>query len=87
MDDMLFKIQPEEQQVRALKTISDIYEKISGLRVNLQKSEMLVTSAALEITQTLAEIMECKASTFSFNYFGMLLSDKKTYKRDLIIEH
>jgi Reverse transcriptase (RNA-dependent DNA polymerase) len=64
-NDMLFIIQPEEQQVRILKALLNIYEKISGLKVNLQKSEMLVTSVDQQFVQMLADIMECVPSNFS----------------------
>jgi Reverse transcriptase (RNA-dependent DNA polymerase) len=79
-DDTLFIIQPEEQQVRILKALLNIYEKISGLKVNLQKSEMLVTSVDQQFVQMLADIMECVPSNFPITYLGMPLSDRRLTK-------
>jgi Reverse transcriptase (RNA-dependent DNA polymerase) len=79
-DDTLFIIQPEEQQVRILKALLNIYGKISGLKVNLQKSRMLVTSVDHQFVQMLADIMECVPSNFPITYLGMPLSDRRLTK-------
>jgi hypothetical protein len=58
----------------------DFYAKISGLKVSLEKSELLVTAAEIEVVQNLTQIMGCKASNFPFKYLGMPLSNKKLQK-------
>jgi Reverse transcriptase (RNA-dependent DNA polymerase) len=45
-DDTLLMLRPEDNQLRILKVILHIFEKLSGLRVNLAKSELIVTNAS-----------------------------------------
>jgi Reverse transcriptase (RNA-dependent DNA polymerase) len=47
-DDTLLFIKPKEQQFRILDAIMKIFGKISGLNINLQKSEMMITSSSRE---------------------------------------
>jgi Reverse transcriptase (RNA-dependent DNA polymerase) len=75
-DDTLIFLKPNVQQVRILKLIFQIFEKLSGLKVNMQKSEILITSSHSYQVQQLAQIMQCKAKDFSLKYLGLPLSDK-----------
>jgi hypothetical protein len=52
-----------------------IFQKILGLKINLQKSELLVTTDNNSRAQELANILCCKASTFPITYLGLPLSD------------
>jgi Reverse transcriptase (RNA-dependent DNA polymerase) len=42
-DDALVFLQPQEQQLRLFKVIMQLFHQLSGLKVNLQKSAILVT--------------------------------------------
>lgn len=79
-DDTLFLIKPEQQQMRFLKIILQIFERMVGLRINLQKSELLVTTAQMEETQRLAEILGCGVAEFPITYLGMPLTNKRLKK-------
>jgi hypothetical protein len=82
-DDTLFILKPDIQQIRVLKLILDIYGQLSGMRMNLQKSELLITCTDISLVQQLAEEIGCKATDFPFQYLGMPLSNKKLKKRAL----
>lgn len=79
-DDTLFMIRPIPQQLQFLKIILHMYGELSGLRVNLNKSEVLVTTALPEEIRDLAEIMDCEAASFPITYLGLPLTDKKLQK-------
>jgi hypothetical protein len=68
------------QQVAVIKFILDLYGQFSGLKVNLNKSELLVTFATLQQVQQQAQGIGCKATEFPFQYLGMPLSNKKLKK-------
>jgi hypothetical protein len=70
-DDTLFIIKPEEQQVRLFKSCLKIYEEVSVLQINIQKSKMMATTMEQREVQALAKIMGCTTSTFPFKYLGM----------------
>jgi hypothetical protein len=59
-----------------LKTFS----KISGLTINLQKSELIITSSTPQQIEEFAALLQCKAASFPFTYLGLSLSDKKLPK-------
>lgn len=79
-DDTLFILQPQPQQLQFLKIILYIFHDLSGLAVNLEKSEFLVTSSNQQIVQNLAQTMGCKPAEFPITYLGMPLSNKKLNK-------
>jgi Reverse transcriptase (RNA-dependent DNA polymerase) len=44
VDDTLLLVKPQIQQLQFLKVILQIFGEMSGLRINMQKSELLITS-------------------------------------------
>ena len=79
-DEALFFIKPEKQQVQILKIILLTFGIISGLRVNLDKSEIMATATNQEVIREFAYILGCKENTFPFTYLGLPLSDTKLSK-------
>jgi hypothetical protein len=77
----LLFVKPEEQQIRIMDVIMKIFGKISGLKINLQKSEMLITSSSREQVESLAGILQCKASAFPLRFLGLPLSDRPLSKQ------
>jgi hypothetical protein len=77
-DDVLIFLKAE--QVRLLKIVFNQFQGLSGLKLNFQKSEILVTSDYQSKTQALASLMECQASQFPISHLGLPLSDKKLPK-------
>jgi hypothetical protein len=57
--------------------VLSIFQRLSGLQVNLRKSEILVTSENGNKASALAAILGCKASNFPITYLGLPLSDKR----------
>ncbi|XP_078150208.1 uncharacterized protein LOC144545516 [Carex rostrata] len=79
-DDTLFLINPEDQQLNFLKIILTIFGDLSGLHVNMQKSELIITGITTQEIGSKAVIMGCKPSKFPMKYLGMPLSNKKLDK-------
>jgi Reverse transcriptase (RNA-dependent DNA polymerase) len=73
-DDTLIFVQPTAQQLNLLKILLDTFGNISGLKINMQKSKLLVTSHQV---QQLANLIQCKPATFPLKYLGLPLSDKR----------
>jgi hypothetical protein len=86
-DDTLFLLKPKQQQLKMIQLVLKIFHKLSGLRVNLQKSELLVTSMPFCQVSRLAQLIECKPIEFPLIYLGLSLSNKaitKGYYQKLI---
>jgi Reverse transcriptase (RNA-dependent DNA polymerase) len=80
-DDTLLMLRPEDSQLRILKVILHIFEKLSGLRVNLAKSELIVTNASENQVAQLAQIMNCKTAKFPIQYLRLPSSNKALTKQ------
>jgi hypothetical protein len=61
----------------SFKVVLQIFQKISELKINLGKSEILVTADNAGKGQRLAHILQCKVATFPITYLGLPLSDKR----------
>jgi Reverse transcriptase (RNA-dependent DNA polymerase) len=75
-DDTLLFIKSEESQLRTLKLILHIFEKMSELKINLLKSELIMTRTSEHQVNHLAQILKCQAATFPIKYLGLPLSNK-----------
>lgn len=64
----------------SLHIVLKIFAKLSSLKINLEKSELLITSATDQEILNLAQSMECKAAKFPITYLGMPLSNKRLTK-------
>lgn len=53
-----------------------VFQQVSGLEINLHKSEVLVTNVDSEQTEELVRIFGCRLATFPSTYLGLPLSDK-----------
>lgn len=76
-DDTLFFIKPETRQIQALKIVLLAFKEISGLSVNMDKSEMLFATEQEQRYDHLVNLLGCKKGTFPFTYLGLPLSNKK----------
>jgi hypothetical protein len=76
-DDVLVFLRAEEQQGRLLKLTFNLFQRLLGLKLNLHKSELLITADGYVRAQELAAIMQCQASRFPIMHLGLPLSDNK----------
>lgn len=81
VDDTLIFLKPQQQQLYILKLVLHTFSRLSGLKVNLQKSELLITSEVQTNINSMARILQCKASQFSLMYLSLPLSDKRLTKQ------
>lgn len=79
-DDALFFIKPELQQIQILKMFLLTFQSISGLKVNMDKSELLISQSDNNTARQLVSVMRCKEGSFTFTYLGLPLSDKRLNK-------
>lgn len=66
--------------MKFLKIILRIFQELSGLGINLEKSEFLITATDETQVHHMARIMGCKPGVFPITYLGMPLSNKKLLK-------
>jgi hypothetical protein len=64
--------------------ILDCFGEASGLVVNLRKSCAIPLSCDDQTVQDSCNILQCNPASFPCNYLGLLVSDKKLGRRDLL---
>ncbi|KAG2411395.1 hypothetical protein I3760_Q000600 [Carya illinoinensis] len=70
--DTLILCEAEQNQMQVLKTVLFCFEAVSGLKVNLEKSELVPIGEVSNIRH-LARTMGCKVSSFPMTYLGLPL--------------
>lgn len=59
-----------------------MFESISGIRMNLQKTALYHINLIDIESQNLANVFQCQLSSFPFTYLGVPLSDRKLTQKD-----
>jgi hypothetical protein len=75
-DDTIIMIQPNDLAVANLKYILLCFERISGLRINFHKSEVMVMGVDQEEGPRIAHMLNCKHDSFPLSYLGLPISDR-----------
>jgi hypothetical protein len=75
-DDTMILIRPTGVGIANLKTILLCFENMSGLKINFDKSEVVVMGVTLELQHRVAGMLNCKRGEFPIKYLGLPISDK-----------
>jgi hypothetical protein len=60
------------------------YTQMTGLQINMQKSEFMPITVPHNLHSTIARILECPEGNFSFKYLELSMSLKRLEKEDFI---
>jgi hypothetical protein len=64
-------------QARYVKLLLYIFEQLSGLKINFEKSEILSIGGDNEVGISFAEIFNCQIGLFPIKYLGVPISAKR----------
>lgn len=81
-DDALFFIKPEFQQIQILRIVLTVFATISGLKVNMDKSELVATATTDSHITQLSSQIGCKKGSLPFKYLGLPLSDSRLQRQE-----
>ena len=76
VDDTIICLEHDVEKALNLKLLLYIFELMSGLKVNFQKSEILTVGGDTDIDSKYAEIFNCEIGHFPIKYLGMPVSFK-----------
>ena len=80
VDDTLIFCNADVAQLEYLRYVFTWFEVVSGLRVNLQKSEMVLVGDVPNL-EDLADVLGCKLSALPMTYLGLPLGAKFNSKQ------
>jgi hypothetical protein len=83
-DDAAIFVSPVKQDITALKSILEAFGRASGLRTNLQKSEIFPIGSDNRQLEHILEGFPASVKSFPCRYLSLLLHPKKLRKADFI---
>jgi hypothetical protein len=75
-DDTMVMIEPSDEGIANLKLILLCFENMSGLKINFDKSEVIVTGVTELEQHRVASMLNCKLGAFPMKYLGLPVSDR-----------
>jgi len=82
-DDTILFSTNDEQSLRNLKCTLVWFEKISGMRINYHKSELIPLNLEEDETHRIAHIFHCPVGSFPIKYLGIPLHFDKLRREDV----
>ena len=70
-------IEPSDVGIANLKLLLLCFENMSGLKINFDKSEVVVTGVTGVEMRRVANMLNCKLGTFPIKYLGLPVSDRR----------
>lgn len=83
-DDTIFLIPDNLSFARNLKFILCLFEQLSGLKINFNKSEVFCFGKAVEKKNQYSQIFTCKVGVLPMKYLGVPIDQKRIFKKDWI---
>uniref|UniRef100_A0A0A9GRJ6 Reverse transcriptase domain-containing protein n=1 Tax=Arundo donax TaxID=35708 RepID=A0A0A9GRJ6_ARUDO len=81
-DDTILCLQHDCEKANNMKLLLYLYELMSGLKINFQKSEVIVLGGNNVIAQQYADLFHCQVGSFPIKYLGVPISPSRLYVVD-----
>jgi hypothetical protein len=83
-DDTILCLQDNTEKARNIKLLLYIYEQMSGLKTNFDKSDIILVGRDNNLAAIYAEIFNCQVSIFPIKYLGVPVSASKLHISDWV---
>jgi hypothetical protein len=81
-DDTILFIDDDLEKAKGLKIVLSAFERLSGLKINFHKSELLCFGETRDKTEEFVHLFGCKEGEFPFRYLGIPMSPKRLSNKD-----
>ena len=81
-DDTMIMVEGSELDIRNLKFLLICFEAMSGLKINFDKSEVVILGYSEEDQQRIADNLNCRLASFPITYLGMPVRDTRILAKD-----
>lgn len=82
-DDTLLFSNAEVNHIRNLKLILDLFCQMTGLRINYDKSSLILLEGEEQFATELANLLGCKVERLPFKYLGIPIKVTRLSKQDV----
>ena len=76
-DDTIFLLEDNVESAQNLKFVLTMFEQMSGLKINFNKSEMFLFGGAKDREPVYSEIFGCKMGELPMKYLGFPIDEKR----------
>ncbi|WVZ61936.1 LOW QUALITY PROTEIN: hypothetical protein U9M48_011741 [Paspalum notatum var. saurae] len=76
-NDTVIFLDHDLEKARNLKVLLCVFEKLSGLKINFNKSEIFCFGQAKECETAYSELFGCRSGSFPFRYLGLPMHYRK----------
>jgi hypothetical protein len=81
-DKLLFSV-CESTYLSNLKLVLNLFEKVSGMKINFHKSECIPLNLDEDSSHNIAHVLSCPRGSLPFRYLGVPLHHDKLKREDL----
>lgn len=82
-DDTIFLLPDNETYAKNLKYILCLFEQLSGLKINFNKSEVFCIGEAADKAEVFSQIFTCSVGVLPMKYLGIPIDQKRITKKRL----
>jgi hypothetical protein len=82
-DDTLLFSTYDSGFIRNFKLVLNLFERVSGMRINFHKSEFIPINLGEEVCHEIAHILACPMGSLPFKYLGVPLYFERLKREDL----
>jgi hypothetical protein len=73
-DGIIMCLENDMEKARNVKLLLYIFEQMPGLKINFEKSELIMVGGDNGLDNEYAEVFNCQMGLFPIKYFGVLVS-------------
>lgn len=84
-DDTILFMTNSDSNICTVKFLLFCFEEMSGLKINYQKSEVILVGAESDEAKRVAELLNCKVGTLPITYLGIPIHEGRLTVADLEI--
>nr|CAE04633.3 OSJNBa0028I23.15 [Oryza sativa Japonica Group] len=81
-DDTILFMEHDLEDAKNLKLVLSAFERLSGLKINFHKSELLCFGKAIEVEREYALLFGCKTGSYTLKYLGLPMHYRKLSNKD-----
>jgi hypothetical protein len=81
-DDTILCMENDEEKARNIKLLLYMYEQMVGLKINFEKSEVLLIGGDNEIALRYADLFNCQIGLFPIRYLGASIAASRLHVVD-----
>jgi len=81
-DDTIIFIDHDIEQAKNLKLLICVFEQLSGLKINFQKSELFYFGDAGDHKYQYSQLFGCNIGSYPFHYLGIPMHFRKLSNKD-----